>query len=193
MIQRCDFANINYPSGKDMLPIGNYCLQEVDSMNKLTQAIALSGVTFFSGLGPVLAATDSVGVTANIAEVVSLGITPNANLFAVTAGTAVTNQDIATISINSNDPDGYDVTLSGGKATSVLANVAADETIAYTVSYAGGVATGLTTTPTNVENVTTQTAGVSDRSLTLTIAGEASIGRSAEAFTDTITVTIVGK
>jgi hypothetical protein len=125
--------------------------------------------------------------------VVSVSIEGNSNAFDVTAGTAVANQDIATITINSNDPAGYIVTLAGTNATSVLENAAVDETMAYTVSYNDGADIGLTTTATEVENVTTQTEGAVTRSLTLNISASESVGKSAEAFTDTITVEIVGK
>jgi hypothetical protein len=162
-------------------------------MDKLTRIFVFLGATLYTGLSPVLAATDSVTVTANIQEVVTVSITPNSNSFSVTAGTAVTDQDIATISINSNDPNGYDVTLAGSNATSVLENGDLDETMAYTVKYNSGTAIEMSTTATNVENVTTQTDGAVDRSLTLSIAGSESTGKSAEAFTDTITVEIVGK
>jgi hypothetical protein len=162
-------------------------------MNKLTRAMVLSGATFCIGIGPVLAATDSVPVTATIQEVVTVAITPNANSFSVTAGTAVTDQDIATITINSNDPDGYVVTLAGSNAASVLANAAADETIAYTVNYNSTGDIGINDAGTEVEDVAAQTAGAVSRTLTLSIAADASIGRSAEAFTDEITVEIVGK
>jgi hypothetical protein len=63
----------------------------------------------------------------------------------------------------------------------------------YTVSYNGGTGIGLTSSATNVENVTTQTEGEVTRSLTLSINASESVGKSAEAFTDTITVEIVGK
>jgi hypothetical protein len=162
-------------------------------MDKLTRIILLSGATFCASLNPVLAAMDTVVVTATIQEVITVSITPNSNGFDVTAGTAITDQDIATISINSNDPNGYNVTLAGTHATSVLQNAAADETMAYTVKYNGASAIGLTDTATNVESVTTQTEGAVNRSLTLSIAGSESTGKSAEAFTDTITVEIAGK
>jgi hypothetical protein len=162
-------------------------------MDKLTRALIVLGATFYTGLSPVLAATDTVTVTATIAQVLDVTITPNSNSFSVTAGTAVTDQDIATISINSNDADGYDVTLAGSHASSTLQNSAEDESMVYTVKYDGGTAIGLNTTPTNVENVTTQTEGAVNRSLTLSIAGSESTGKSAEAFTDTITVEILAK
>jgi hypothetical protein len=162
-------------------------------MNKLVRVMMLSGAMFYIGLGPVQAATDSVLVTASIQEVVDVTVTATEASFNVTAGTAVTDQSIASIAINSNDPDGYDVTLAGTNATSVLENGAGDETMAYTVKYDGGDAIELTTTPTNVENVTTQTSGSVNRALTLSIAGSESVGKSAESFTDTITVEILGK
>jgi hypothetical protein len=162
-------------------------------MKGLTRAIALTCATLSTTIGPALAATDSVTVTATIQEVVSVSVVGNSNSFDVTAGTAVTDQDIATITINSNNPDGYDVTLAGTNATSVLENSAVDETMTYTVSYNGGTGIGLTSSATNVENVTTQTEGEVTRSLTLSINASESVGKSAEAFTDTITVEIVGK
>jgi hypothetical protein len=162
-------------------------------MNKLTRIMVLTGLTFCAGLEPVLAATDTLDVTATIQQTVSVVITSNDNAFAVTAGSAISDQDIATIAIDSNDPDGYAVTLAGSHDGSTLDNVAGDETLAYTVSYASAGGIGLTTAPTSVEDVVTQTAGSETRSLTLSIAGSESIGKSAEAFTDTITVEIVGK
>ena len=141
----------------------------------------------------VNAATDTLLVTGTITEVVTVAITANSNSFAITAGTAVTDQNIATVAINSNDPDGYDVTLAGTNLTSVIKNAIADETMAYTVKYNGGTAIGLTTTATNVENVTTQTSGSVNRTFTLSIAAGESVGKSAEAFTDTVTVEILGK
>jgi hypothetical protein len=162
-------------------------------MKGMRKVIALTCATLCTSIGPALAATDSITVSANIQEVVSVSITGNSNSFDVTAGSAISDQDIATITINSNDADGYDVTLAGTNATSILENADTDETMAYTVSYNGGTDIGLTTSPTNVENVTAQTEGEVTRSLTLSISASESVGKSAESFTDTITVEILGK
>lgn len=138
------------------------------------------------------AVTDTVLVTGTVQAVLTIAIAGGSPSFNITPETAVTDQNLGTITINSNDPDGYDVTLKSTN-TGGLKNVAADETIAYTVNYnaTGGIT--LTTIAQNVENVTTQTAGDVTRTLTLSIAGAASLGRSAEAFTDTITMEILGK
>jgi hypothetical protein len=136
--------------------------------------------------------TDTVVVTGTVQSVLTISIAGGSPSFNITPEVAVTNQDLGTITINSNDPEGYDVTLKSTN-TGGLKNVAADETIAYTVKYNSGGAITLTTTAQNVENVTTQTAGAVTRTLTLDITGPASLGRSAEAFTDTITMEILGK
>ena len=159
------------------------------SLNRLSIAGAILAICAI----PADAATDTVLVTGTISEVVTVAITPNSNSFSVTAGSAVTDQDIATIAINSNDPQGYDVTLTGTHATSILENGGASASMAYTVKYNGGSATGVTTIATNVESSTGQTAGAVNRSLTLSIAGSESTGKPAEAYTDTITVEILGK
>ena len=155
-----------------------------------TQPLIIAGLLFSTNL---IAATDTVLVTGTITEVVTVNITPNNNSFTITAGTAVSDQDIATIAINANAPLGYDVTMAGTNLTSILENAANDETMAYTVKYQGGSAIGLTSSPVNVENVATQTTGSENRTFTLSIAAGESVGKSAEAFTDTVTVQIVGK
>ena len=65
--------------------------------------------------------------------------------------------------------------------------------MAYTVSYNGGSDVSLATSATVVETTTGQTSGALSRTLTLDIAGSQSIGRSAVAYSDTITVVIAGK
>jgi len=162
-------------------------------MNKFILGILLTSVTFFTGYDPAVADTGDVIVTATIQQVVAVDVTGNSNSFEVTPGSAVTNQDIATITIESNSSSGYDVTLTGTHATSVLTNTAEDASMAYTVKYNDGTATGVTTTATNVESSTGMTSGEETRSLTLSIDASETVGKAAEAFTDTITVEIAAK
>jgi hypothetical protein len=159
-------------------------------MSKLNLRIMIlvSSLTSFIAI----AATDTVVITGTVLPVLTIGIAGGSPTFNITPETAVTDQDLGTITINSNDPDGYDITLTSTN-TGGLKNVAADETIPYTVKFNAASAITLTTAATNVENVTTQTVGAVTRTLTLSITGPASQGRSAEAFTDTITMEILGK
>jgi hypothetical protein len=139
-----------------------------------------------------LSATDSVLVTGTVQEVITVVISGGSPAFSITPEIAV-DILVGTITINSNDPDGYDVTLKSDN-TGGLKNGDADETIAYQVSYDGNADITLVTTTTNVETVTTATtAGEVTRALRLKIAGTESKGKSAEDFTDTITMEILGK
>jgi hypothetical protein len=161
-------------------------------VNKLINGLFLAGVTFGAGLGSAMAASDFVDVTANVLEVITVDAAGNYNTFDVTPGTAVVDQDIATITIHSNDPDGYEVTLTGTHDTSILVNAGGTQSLPYTVKYAGGTAIGITDTATSVESVTDVTGGEVERSLTLSIEADDTIGKAAVAYTDTITVEILG-
>ena len=153
--------------------------------------IALVSVIFTSFSG-IAATTDTVEITATVQPIMSIGIAGGTPSFSITPETAITDQNLGTITINSNIANGYDVTLTAANSAG-LRNSPHDETIAYTVKYQGGSAITLSTGATNVENVTTQTVGAEGRSLTLSITGLESKGRSAEAFTDTITIAIITK
>lgn len=163
---------------------------------KTHKAIALAGMIGVAASQAMAqtSANDSVTVTGTVQEVIAVTISGGAPAFNITPEVAVVDQNIGTVTLNSNDPDGYDVELTSANDGGILQNVGLDETIAYTVKYNGGSAQSLSSTPPlNVENVTTQTSGEETRTLTLGIEGSASQGRSAEAFSDTITVTITGK
>ncbi|MBT4835848.1 MAG: hypothetical protein HON94_00725 [Methylococcales bacterium] len=164
-------------------------------MNKLTlkklSAIALFGLASTTNIQA--GTTGSVVITGTISEVVSVSVTANQNSFSITPGVAIDDQNLASLSINSNDADGYTVSLSSSRNGSKLANTADDEYLTYSVSYNGGSDVSLSTTPTVVESTSTQTSGAISRGLTLDISGTESVGKSAEAYTDTVTVTIAGK
>lgn len=140
----------------------------------------------------VFATTDSVVITGTVQPVLSITIASGSPSFDITPGAAVTDQDIGTITINSNNPDGYDVTLVAANSAGLI-NSDADEAIAYTLRYNGGSAITVGTSTTNVENVTSATAGAVTRTLTLSISAIETAGKSAEAFSDTITMEILGK
>jgi hypothetical protein len=88
-------------------------------MNKFILGILLSSVTFSTGFDRAVAATDTVDVTATIQPVLNVVVSANSNDLNVTPGTAVIDQNIATITINSNNSAGYDVTLASDNASSV--------------------------------------------------------------------------
>jgi len=163
-------------------------------MKKRTLTSLISGSVL--GLIPLLslAATDTLLVTGTVASVLTVAITASGNSFTITPGTAVTSQALGTITINSNSPTGYDVTLKGTHATSVLQD-SGTNTIPYTVQYNGGSATNVTSVATNVESNLGTTAGAVGRGLTLDIAANDSVGMPATVggYTDTITVEILAK
>jgi hypothetical protein len=138
------------------------------------------------------AATSTVLITGTVLPVLTIAIAGGTPSFNIIPETAINDQNLGTITINSNDPEGYDVTLASTNAGG-LKNSAADETIDYTVKYNGASAITLAT-PTNVESVSgAPTDGNQTRTLTLSILGADSKNKSAEAFTDTITMEILGK
>lgn len=143
-----------------------------------------------------MAATDTVLITGTVQSVLTVAVDTSGggNSFTITPGVAVTSQAIGTVNINSNSPTGYDVTLTGTHATSVLQD-SGSNTIAYTATYNGGSPQNITTTATNVESSTSTTAGQVGRALTLDITAGASVGKPATAggYTDTITVEILAK
>ena len=154
----------------------------------LVTATAIMGAT-----QAIAATSGSLVITGTVAEVVSASITGNQNSFAITPGAAITLQNIGTIDINSNDPDGYTVSLSSSRDGGKLANGDNNEFVAYTVKYNGNDNIALSTSGIVVEDVTSQTQDTVSRNLTLDIAANSSLGRSAEAYSDIITVTITGK
>jgi hypothetical protein len=155
---------------------------------------SLISTTMLIGSTQVLAATSgSLVITGTVTEVVSASITGNQNSFAIQPGSAIAQQNIGTININSNDPNGYTVSLSSSRDGSKLANAGNNEFIAYSVKYNSNDSINLSTSGTVVEDVTSQTQAAVARSLTLDIAANNSLGRSAEAYSDVITVTITGK
>ena len=159
-------------------------------MNKFILGILFTSVTFFTGYDPAVADTGTVDVTANVEQLVTVTVTAGSNTFTVTPGSAITDQDIATISIDSNDPTGYDVTLASANESSVVNGT---DGMDYTVKYNGGSDTVLTSAGVNVEDASSVTGGPATRSLTLSIAAAETAGRAASAYTDTITVEIIGK
>ncbi|MBT7408739.1 MAG: hypothetical protein HN826_03460 [Methylococcales bacterium] len=137
--------------------------------------------------------SSDIVITGTISEVISVAVTTSDNNFIITPGVIVEDQNIANIAINSNDPDGYTVSLMTNSLQGKLYNVEKDEFLNYTVSYNGNSNVSLSNTPTVVESSITQTSGLILRSLTLTIPAESSVGRSAESYTDTVTVNLTGK
>lgn len=160
----------------------------LSSLKKFPMVFVVAALPFGYG---AMAATDTVSLTATVLPVLTVAVSGGSPIFNVTPNQAITDQDIGTITINSNDPQGYTVSL---KATDgVLKNTVGDESMAYTVKYDNGAALTLTATPQTVETAATTTSGEVTRTLTLTIAAAESLGKSAEAFSDTITVEILGQ
>jgi hypothetical protein len=154
----------------------------------------LKALTLFlvliSTFGIAATTTDTLDINANVLPIMTIEIAPGDPDFDITPETAITDQNLGTITINSNIAAGYDVTLTAAN-TSGLEN--GSENIAYTVKYNGDSAITLSQSASNVENVATQTTGAESRSLTLSITGAESKGRSAVIFTDTITIDIITK
>ena len=162
-------------------------------MNRMSMKVVLGGSLLALTSASALAATDTLLVTGNVLAVTTLSFSATGGAtFNITPGTAVVAANIATVNVNSNDALGYDITLEGTHATSILQDGGAN-TVAYTVKYNGGSALNMTTTPVNVETPSSPTAGSVTRTLTLDISGGASGGKPAGAYTDTITATITGK
>lgn len=161
--------------------------------NRILSSIAASTVLVLISTPSLAATTGSVLVTGTVSQVVSVAVASDQNSFSVTPGVAVSGQSLANISINSNDPDGYSVSLSALRNGSRLANTNNDEFMTYTVNYGSTSNISLSTTPLVVENTTGQSSGAIVRNLSLDIAANQSVGRSAEAYKDTVTITIAGK
>lgn len=159
-------------------------------LKRFRNIAAVSALTI-SASSPVIAGThiDTVVITGTVVAVATVVITPANNSFNITPGTAITNQDIGSIEINSNDPTGYKVTMEGAGAASNLLNGA--NTVAYQANYNSTGLIGLTTTAATVESVAAPTAGAITRTFTVDIAAGAATGKPAGAYTDTVTVTII--
>jgi hypothetical protein len=162
-------------------------------MNRMSMKAVLGGSLMALASATALAATDTLLVTGTVLAVTTISFSAFTGAsFNITPGTAIVAANIATVNVNSNDALGYDITLAGTHGSSVLQD-GGSNTIAYTVAYNGGGALNMTTTPVNVETPSSPTAGSVTRTLTLDIAGGASGGKPAGAYTDTITATITGK
>ena len=172
-------------------------------MNKL--AIAGFYVLLSGGLlnSTALAASQDATVTGEVDPILTLAVAGSSN-FKIPPG-GVTSETVASITINSNDAQGYDVTLlsanGGNLDNSADADATSVNTIDYKVDYDNGVdaaafisLTG--TAATNVESVTSTTDGEESRTLNLKIASADSAesqGNRAGLYTDVVTVELLGK
>lgn len=133
-------------------------------------------------------------ITANINEVISVDITTTQNNFTLNPGVALESHSIATIQINSNDPDGYEIALSSINDGSYMVNSEdSQKKLAYTVNYDDKTQIELTNQPTIVESSNTTSSNAAQRLLSLDISSQESTGLPSGGYTDTITVTIKGK
>jgi hypothetical protein len=171
-------------------------------MNKL--AIASFYVLLSGGLlnSTALAASQDATVTGEVDPILTLAVT-GSSTFKIPPG-GVTSETVASITINSNDAQGYDVTLLSANAgvldNSADASATATNSINYTVDYDNGVDAAafisLSGTATNVESVTSTTNGEASRTLNLKIAAADSAesqGNRAGLYTDVVTVELLGK
>jgi len=126
----------------------------------------------------------ALAVAGQALAAVSVVITPSGS-FNITPGVAVTNQSIGSILINA-DLSSYEVTLRDDNS-GLLKNGA--NSMSYTVKYNGGSQLVLSTTPLSVETGSTVTNG--NRTLTIFVPSNDSIGVPAGNYTSTITVEIL--
>jgi hypothetical protein len=135
---------------------------------------------------------DAVRIVGVVMETMTVAITGGQPDFSIFPEVSVSNQDIGTIAINSNDPDGYRVTLFSDLGELRYVGENEEQAIPYTVSYAGGAPITLST-PYVVETVNnTATAGQVFRTLTLNIDGPDSKGKLSGTYTDIIFIEIAG-
>jgi len=135
---------------------------------------------------------DAVRIIGYVMETMTISISGGEPNFLIVPEVPVSNQDIGTIAINSNDPDGYRVTLFSELGELVYAGENGEQNIPYTVNYAGGAPISLST-PFVVETVNNAaTVGEVFRTLTLNIDGPDSKGIPSGNYTDIIFIEIAG-
>jgi hypothetical protein len=137
--------------------------------------------------------SDSVRIIGFVQEVMTVTVTGGNPVFNIIPEVPVSNQNIGTININSNDPDGYKVTLSSNNEGRLVSSKMPDQTIPYTVKYDNSDDIELSTAGVVMEIVNNAaTAGQVVRTLTLNINGADSKGSVSDSFSDVISVEIAG-
>jgi hypothetical protein len=117
-------------------------------------------------------------------------ITPNANATTLNITGGETNKLVATVSETSNNLAGYKIQMSSANASKLVHTVDNTKQTGYTVSYNGGAAVTLTTTPQMVKNVASLT-GLTTVSSNVNVNVTAYPTAVAGTYQDTITIAIV--
>jgi len=144
------------------------------------------------------ATTGAITVQGTVQAVLSAAIENGADYqFDITPGQPKPSLAVGTITINSNNRAGYELTLTSENSGNIE-NTTTAELIPYTMDYIGGAEGDKTNVTmgaggTAVETTSTggTTNGAVERTLVMHISGNASVGSSAGIYEDNITVTIV--
>ncbi|MBC7397095.1 MAG: fimbrial protein [Bdellovibrionales bacterium] len=151
-------------------------------MNKL-----LVGLLLVSSAAQA-ATTGTLSLSGTIANVISIAVAAAGAASTLDLTATQTNLVVATVTENSNSNTGYTISARSTN-TGTIKHATATDNVAYTMKYAGGTATSLTTVDQTVK--TQSTGGVYSAvssSVSVSYTGNASL--RAGSYSDTITFTI---
>ncbi len=149
-------------------------------------ALVLSSLSAFAGTSATLP------LKGNVAGINDISIAADATAQALGITVGSSNLKVATVTETSNDKDGYDIMMSSTNGGKLVHTVDNTKNTTYQLSYNGGAMVSPTTTPTKVKEVTSLTGlttATSNVNVTVTSAPNAVAGD----YTDTVTLSIVGK
>ena len=158
----------------------------------LSKSLVLAAIIAVAAIPGFAATTGTIGLTATMAENTAVTVT---NVTAVTLGTVITNQQVASVNELSNKFGGYTLTMTSANSGKLVAAGITD-TVTYSLTYGAtsGSATavtyvGGTATLSTPATKSTSISGVTNN-MYISIPGT---WYSAGTYTDTLTLTILGK
>ena len=151
----------------------------------LTAAVLLATTTSFAAASGTL---DISGTVLPINDIAITANTNNNNSLNITGGE--TDKNVASADETSNNLNGYKIMLSSLNSSKLVHGVNSSYSTNYTVSYAGGAAATLTTTPQEVKDSGALT-GLTTVTSQITVSVSAYPTAPAGTYSDTITVSIV--
>lgn len=167
-------------------------------------AAVLTGSLILSAASVFAADSGNVTIQGTVDPVNAIVVTSVAGYNSLALGTGATDQQVATVNEQNNDPDGYTVTLVSANAATAAsaqarlngADTENSQVVNYSMKYGVAAAEAIVTLDGSGSAVVSSTSAASleagnEKSLLITFAGDT--WKNADTYSDTLTLTIAAK
>ncbi|MGZ3725608.1 MAG: hypothetical protein ACXWQQ_07395 [Pseudobdellovibrio sp.] len=153
--------------------------------------LLLTAMVLLATSSSFAASTGTLDISGTVLPINDIVINPNlGNKDSLNITGGEVDKNVASVDETSNNINGYKIMMSSLNSSKLVNSASAAFSTAYTVSYAGGAATTLTTTPTPVKD-SGALAGLTTVTSQLTVSVTAYPTAPAGTYGDTITISIV--